>query len=345
MTQELRNTKAQSFHFNIPKKKPKIAYFILVYGFPKEFKRLLKAIYHPGNHYLIQIDQKNDINVKNDIKTFLKGYSNAYVLKSEPIVWRGYSMVQSQIHGMKYLLNRCLKWDFFINLSDQDFPLKSQDFFFDFLYKNKGKNFMKITNQVRVRPDTLNRVDHYFQEVDIGFLGIPYKKSFMKNVIPYIGGPWMILTRTCCEFIYHSPEIKKFEDFYRNTLIADKSFFQTVLMNTSFKETIVNDDKRAVIWIADGDFKLKPKILIDSDIDFLMQGDNLFARKFDERIDKSILNILEEFLDTEQLANNSNNIDFNLTSILNDDTKNSTLLDPETIINPPTKLTKLNGNK
>ncbi|MHA7056293.1 beta-1,6-N-acetylglucosaminyltransferase [Aquimarina sp. M1] len=343
MTKELRITKKQSFHFNIPKKKPKITYFILAHRFPKQFRRLFKAIYHPGNHYLIHIDQKSDATTKKGIKTFLEDYSNAYILKSENVVCGGYSRVQSEINGMKYLLKRCLKWDFFINLSGQDFPLKSQGFILDFLSKNIGKNFMKITSQVIDRPDTMNRLENYFQETDLGFSGIPYKRSFMKDIIPYVGGQWMILTRTCCEFICHSPEVKKFEEFYRNTLIADKSFFQTVLVNTSFKETIVNDDKRAIIWMSDEGVKLKPKTLTELDIDFLMQGDNLFGRKFDESVDAMILGFLEEYIEADQILNN--NIDFNLIPALNMDTKKSVILSPETIINPPTQLRKLNGNK
>ncbi|WP_282080619.1 beta-1,6-N-acetylglucosaminyltransferase [Aquimarina algiphila] len=279
------------------------------------------------------------------MKAFIDDYSNAYVLKNENIVCDGYSMVQSQINGMKYLLNRCLKWDFFINLSDQDFPLKSQDFILDFLNMNKGKNFIKIVNQIMERPSTPNRVENYFQEIDIGFSGIPYKRSFMKNVTSYVGGQWMILTRACCEFICESPEVKKFEDFYHKILIADESFFQTALMNTSFKETIINDDKRVVIWIADGDIKLKPKTLTGSDIDFLMQGDNLFAREFDVNIDALVLDFLEESIKINPILNNSINIDFNLVPTLNMDTKKGAVLSPETITNPPTQLRKLNGNK
>ncbi len=346
MTQGLGITKKQSFHFNISKKKPKIAYFILVHRFPRQFKRLFKAIYHPENHYLIQIDQEVDINIEKGVKTFLEDYSSVYLLKSENVERGGYSMVQSQINGMKYLLNRCLKWDFFINLSDQDFPLKSQDFIFDFLSRNKEKNFIKIANQIKKQSDTLNRVENHFQKIDIGFSGIPYKRSFMKNVTWYVGGQWMILTRACCEFICHSSEVKKFESFFRKILIADKSFFQTTLMNTSFKETIINNDKRVVIRIADGDIKLKPKTLTRADIDFLMQGDNLFARKFDEAVDESILNILEKALNTDQITDHSNSIDFDLISTFNIDTKSS-ILDSETIINPSIQLTKqiLNGSK
>ncbi|TPN87404.1 beta-1,6-N-acetylglucosaminyltransferase [Aquimarina algicola] len=347
MTQRLDITKAQSFHFRILERRPKIAYFIMVQGFPQQFKRLFKAIYHPENHYLIHINQKTDINAKEDIKTFLADYSNSYFLKSTTIDIGKYNMVQSQLNGIEYLLNRCLKWDFFINLSDQDFPLKSQDSILDFLHRNRGKNFMKVVSQVRVRPDTLNRIENYFQGIDIGFSGIPFKRSFMKNVILYVGEQWMILTRTCCEFICYSPEVKKFEDFYHNTLNADKSFFQTVLMNTSFKEIVINNDKRAVIWIADRDAKLKPKTLTESDFDFLMQEENLFARKFNERVDEFILHTLEEALIADQVTNNANSIDFNLIPTTDTEMKKSISLDKETIINPSAQLNKrlLNGSK
>lgn len=283
-------------------KQPKIAYFILVHRFPKQFKRLFKAIFDSENHYLIHVDLKVEKNVMKDIKEFLKDYPNAYMMKSENVVWGGYSMVQSELNGMKYLLSKNIKWDFFINLSGQDFPLKSQDYIREFLGKNRDKNFIKVANQATDRPDTMNRIENYFQETNNGFSGKPYKRAIMKNVTSYIGGQWMILTRSCCEFICSSSEVRKFEGFYRNTLIADESFFQTVLMNTSFDGVIVNDDKRAIIWVPDGDIKLRPKTLLETDLGFLLDGKNLFARKFDEKEDAVVLDILESTLSPNQRA-------------------------------------------
>lgn len=303
MTQDIPMAK-RSFNLSASAtiKQPKIAYFILVHRFPKQFKRLFKAIYDPENHYLIHVDLKAEKNVMKDIREFLKDYPNAYIMKSEIVVWGGYSMVQSELNGMKYLLSKNIKWDFFINLSGQDFPLKSQDYISQFLRKNRDKNFIKVSKQATDRPDTMNRIENYFQETNNGFSGKPYKREFMKNTTSYIGGQWMILTRSCCEFICSSSEVRKFEDFYRNTLIADESFFQTVLMNTSFDGVIVNDDKRAIIWVPDGDIKLRPKTLLETDLGFLLAGKNLFARKFDEKEDAVVLDILESTLSSNQSA-------------------------------------------
>lgn len=266
-----------------------IAYFILVHRLPKQFERLFRAIYEPDNCYLIHIDKKATDELKKQIQLFLKPFANTYIMQSGTVIWGGYSMVQAELSGIQYLLSVNIKWDYFINLSGQDYPLKSQKIIRQFLLENNGKSYLKVADQQLVRPETMNRIENHFEELEGSISKITHKRDFMKNVIPYIGGQWMILTRTCCEFICNSSEVDKFEDYYSNTLIADESFFQTVLMNTSFDGILVDDDKRAIIWIPDGDIKLRPKTFTHEDFDFLHLGDNLFARKFDDNVDSTVI--------------------------------------------------------
>ncbi|KFF00024.1 glycosyl transferase [Chryseobacterium luteum] len=274
-----------------------IAYLILVHRLPDQFKRLFNAIYESANFYLIHIDKKASREIGEEVRGFLKLYPNVHILDSENVVWGGYSMVQAELDGMKYLLEMDAKWDYFINLSGQDFPLKSQNVIKSFLSENYGRNYIKIANQEESRPETMNRIENYFEEIGNKISDRTHKRAFMKDVIPYIGGQWLILTRNCCEFMINSAEVKKFEDYYLNTLIADESFFQTVLMNTSFNGTLVNDDKRAIIWIPDGDIKLRPKTFTISDLAFLQKGDHLFARKFDDNVDGEIIGHIKKQYD------------------------------------------------
>jgi len=274
---------------DVPMKPISIAYLVLVHRLPEQFKKLFKAIYEPSNFYLIHIDKKANQQIGEEVTNFLQKYPNVHILKSENVIWGGYSMVQAELDGMKYLLEMDAKWDYFINLSGQDYPLKSQKIIKEFLSKNNGKNYIKIADQEKIRPETMNRIENYFEETEDKISEKTHKREFMKGVIPYIGGQWMILTRSCCEFISNNMEVKKFEDYYLNTLIADESFFQTVLMNTSFDEILINDDKRAIIWIPDGDIKLRPKTFTESDLNFLQTGNHLFARKFDDNVDNNII--------------------------------------------------------
>lgn len=293
-----------------------IAYLILVHRLPNQFKKLFKAIYDPSNFYLIHIDKKASQQIGEEVGNFLRNYLNVHILDSENVIWGGYSMVQAELDGMKYLLEMNKKWDYFINLSGQDFPLKSQEIIKNFLSKNNGKNYIKIADQEKSRPETMNRIENYFEELEDKISDKTHKRDFMKGVIPYIGGQWMILTRNCCEFITNNVEVKKFEDYYFNTLIADESFFQTVLMNTSFTGTLINDDKRAIIWIPDGDIKLRPKTFTQTDLGFLLEGNHLFARKFDNNVDNTIIeslkthydNPFKEFIEIKNVKNNILNV-------------------------------------
>ncbi len=296
----------------------KTAYLILVHRYPQQFMRLFRAIYHPNNYYLMHVDKRGGGGgLQAEIRDFLASFSNAHLLESQNVVWGGYSMVDVELKGIKELLKINAEWDFFINLSGQDYPLRSQAFIQDFLSQNEETDFIQILDQAKERPDTMNRVENYFIETGNGFSGTPYKRPYLPDVTPYIGGQWMILSRECCEFICCSDEVEKFKSFYQNTLIPDEGFFQTVMMNTSYSGTIINDDKRAIVWIPDevirlrpktftandtkaliasGSIKLRPKTFTTNDAEFLLASGALFARKFDATVDSTIFDILESQL-------------------------------------------------
>ena len=273
-----------------------IAYLILVHRYPGQFKRLFRAIYHPANYYLVHVDKRSGVGLQTEIQDFLSSFANASLLKSQSILWGGYSMVDAELRGIEELLKISSEWEFFINLSAQDFPLKSQTHIQDFLSRNIGNDFISVANQSKLRPDTLSRIENYCIEFANRILRIPIKRLYLRGVTPHIGSQWMILSRKFCEFVSHSPEVERFKRFYRHTFIADEGFFQTVIMNTSYKGTIVNDDKRTIVWVPIGTIKLRPRDFTSKDADFLMASQGLFARKFDEIVEGGILSILESNL-------------------------------------------------
>ncbi len=298
-----------------------IAYFILVHRYPAQFKRLFKSVYDVNSHYLIHIDKRAGPELFAELRRFLAAYPNAHLLEQQGVVWGGYSMVEAELRGMQRLLALDTTWDFFINLSGQDFPLQSQAAVKSFLRENRGTDFIQSSNQATDRPNTMNRVEHYFTESANGFTGIPVKRPYLTGATPYIGGQWKILSRRSCEFVCTSNKVEKFKSYYRNTLIPDESFFQTVLMNTGYANHLVNDDKRAIIWIPDmgadpslgnltpgstqaliasGEIKLRPKVFTINDLPFLQRSNALFARKFDETVDSEILDALEARLSPVQ---------------------------------------------
>jgi hypothetical protein len=66
---------------------------------------------------------------------------------------------------------------------------------------------------------------------------------------------------------------------------------------------VVNDDKRMIDWIPDGEIKLRPRTFTAVDAVSLTTSSDLFARKFDAEVDSQILDILEAHLRTQDVAN------------------------------------------
>jgi Core-2/I-Branching enzyme len=275
-----------------------IAYFLLVHRYPAQFKRLFKAIYAPGNQYVVHVDKSSGASLAQDIAKFLAPYQGAQMLESKDALWGGYSLVDAELRGMARLLEIDSQWTHYINLSGQDFPLKSQNYIRQFFAANPGKQFIRALDQRKERPDTLNRVSHLFIEAGGKMTATGVARPYLPDDTPFIGTQWKAVTRSFCEFVCHDPRVERFKAFYRNSFIADEAFFQTVIMNSGDQGVIINDDLRMIDWVPDGDIKLRPRNYDARDMVQLQRSPNLFARKFDAEEDSEILNLLERHLES-----------------------------------------------
>ncbi|WP_229049345.1 beta-1,6-N-acetylglucosaminyltransferase [Chryseobacterium arthrosphaerae] len=251
---------------------------------------MFKKIYTRDQFYLIHIDRKAKAEFTEEIQLYLIHFPNVYILESMNIVAGGFSMIQAELNAMEYLLNVSNDWDYFINLSGEDSPLKSQNIIRKFLTVNNGRNYIFYYDQKFYRPDTLQRIQNHFTELTHKISSLIYKRDFMKGVIPYIGGKWFIFTRETCVFLTNNKRVMDFEDYYLHTLLPAESFFQTVLLNTVFNDIIVNDDKRVVI---EKSFFNKDQYA-DNFIETLKSSNYLFIRKVNNKTNKNILKYISE---------------------------------------------------
>ncbi|MET3663766.1 hypothetical protein ABIC66_000362 [Caulobacter sp. 1776] len=287
----------------------KIAYFLLVHRYPEQFKRLFRAIHDPENTYLIHVDKNSGPALQAEIGAFLADYPNAAMLESKRALWGGYSLVDAELRGIARLLEMADDWDFFVNLSGQDFPLATQAYIRDFLGARRGQEFIRVLDQAEFRPDTMGRVLKHVVELKDRIVDSLATRLFLDGATPYIGNQWKIVSRRFCRFVCHDPSVDRYKSFYRNTFIADEGFFQTVMMNTAEHGQIVNDDLRMIDWVPDGDIKLRPRTFRTEDAVALTESPALFARKFDAEEDVRILDILEAHLRASDVANPAEELD------------------------------------
>lgn len=280
-----------------------IGYFILLHRLPEQFKRMFEAIYLPGNSYVIHIDKSSGAEFADDIADFLKPFQGVAIIESKNAMWGGYSLVDAELRGMAKLLTMNNSWTHYINLSGQDFPLKSQGYIRDFARANPRRQYIRALDQRNARPETVNRISHVFVEAMGRIFRTHLPRPFLRGATPFIGTQWKMVTRAFCTFAVHHPSAARFKTFYRRSFIPDEGFFQTLMLNGRVHGEVVNDDLRTIDWVPDGDIKLRPRTFGTADALRLALSPDLFARKFDADVDSMILSQLEAHLQTPA-ANN-----------------------------------------
>ena len=91
----------------------------------QQTERLLRAIYSPQNYYCIHVDTKSADVIHEAIKAIARCFDNVFVTsKSIDVQWGTYSVLEPELMCMQLLWNYT-SWKFFINLTGQEWPLKT----------------------------------------------------------------------------------------------------------------------------------------------------------------------------------------------------------------------------
>ena len=102
-----------------------IAYSIVMYKSSGMAERLLRAIYRPHNVYCVHVDSKADNTTHTAMAQLAACFNNVFVVR-EPVAvhWAYYGVLEAELICTKLLL-RHPGWRYFINLTGQEFPLKT----------------------------------------------------------------------------------------------------------------------------------------------------------------------------------------------------------------------------
>ncbi len=291
----------------------RIAYFVLMHQFNELFPRLWRAIYDPGNVYLVHVDRKADPAVEAAVQKFLAPYPNARTMERYNCVLAGWSMVEIELKAIEHLLRANADWDFLINLSAACFPLRTQAEIRACLDQHPGANFLDVRD-AQQWSSVKHRASHWAVEIKTPIYtrvlllhGVP--RTFIPGCTPYGGSAWHILSRPFCEYVVRSREPDRFKQFFKYVIAPEEGFFQTVLMNSSFADTLVNYNYREIlwppppqslgmriIWFLTARGPHSPKTLRMDHLEHLRASPAFFARKFDLAVDGEIVTALEAHL-------------------------------------------------
>ena len=106
-------------------------------------RRLIKQLYNGRNYFYIHVDSRQDYLYREMKGLELMFPENIYVTPNRSTtIWGGSSYLFMLIGCFKDMLQKSWKWDFVINLSESDYPLKKVEDFVKFLTSNRDKNFV-----------------------------------------------------------------------------------------------------------------------------------------------------------------------------------------------------------
>ena len=278
----------------------RVAHLILTYTNPKQTERMIRSLYHENFDFYIHVDKKFDINPH----LVLEALPNVYFINNRvDVKWAGYSTVLATFECIKEIVATGIKYDFINFMSGQDYPIKTADQINDFFIKNKGFEFLSFRDFKNEWTEGLIRMEKYYLS-DFHFKGkymvenlinsIMPKRELPNDLLPFGKSMFWMLSPDAAMYVVNTVENdKKLSDFFWLCWASDEFVFQTILMNSSMKDKVINNNYRYIDWSKGG---ASPKTLDKTDAEKIKASTDLFARKFDMTESPEILDIIDKHI-------------------------------------------------
>lgn len=277
----------------------KVSYLILAHKNSSQIATFINTLDCKNVNFFIHIDKRSNIAAESLLEKMKNKENVFFIQQRQKVEWGGYRTIVSTL----LLLKECLardRCDYISLHSDEDLPIKNRNEISDYIKGNQGKefvNYFKIPVKKWWPDNGIERIEYFWFIDEYGFdksyalyeeqKSLNIKRKFFSDLQPYGGSQWWTITRECAKFIFdYVNENTSYCDYYKYTLLPEEGFFQTIILNSHFKDRVVNDNLRYIDWISGPQY---PRILNINDFDKLMESDRLFARKFDASVDNRII--------------------------------------------------------
>ncbi|XP_030840764.1 xylosyltransferase 2 isoform X2 [Strongylocentrotus purpuratus] len=230
----------------------RIAYVLVVHGRAlRQVRRLIRLLYHRDHFFYIHVDQRSDY-LHREISAISERFSNIRVTPWRyATIWGGASLLQVYLRAIDDLIQmKDVKWDFFINLSESDFPIKTNELLVAFLTKNREFNFLKSHG----RDDSSRFIkkqglDRLFYECDNHMWRLG-DRELPQGIHMDGGSDWITLNYEFAKYISEGDDslLKGLKQFYKYTLLPAESFFHTVIQNSRMCDSLVDNNLRVTNW-------------------------------------------------------------------------------------------------
>lgn len=293
------------------------AYHILAFKNPAQVARLLRVLHHAEDLFVLHIDRRAPPDLHALGRQLARTHANIVVQRPRAVVWGGAGISELQIEAMDFALGASSRWSHFVNLSGQDFPLGPRDRRLARLAGAAGTTFLSWFDPLATGhwQDAADRIGRWHfhaawlqrllrvpglgrrLRAGLGWTNrLPHLPLYRRRPPPfryYGGANHGVFARTACRHLASHPSARSIRRWLAPAASADEIVFQSCLHASPLAATLVNRDWREIDFPPHA---AHPRVFGLADFPRLAASDNLFARKFDERIDGAILRRLEQHI-------------------------------------------------
>ena len=225
----------------------RIAYLILSQDHTANTIALIDRVKSQNSHCFVHVDtnESGEFSELQDLEEVSIIQSGIRIKEG------GFSMVKAVLHLLHLAVMQQGKFDYYILLSGNDYPIRSQEFIEFYLDKNYKRNeYIHVVKMSEEQADMiskyhldynrrnlLNLHDFICKGVEKILKVSGYKKKL--NFYPYTGSPWWALTHSCItyilEFVARNPD---FENIYKSAAYPATSFFHTIVAHSHFARQV-----------------------------------------------------------------------------------------------------------
>lgn len=278
----------------------RIANIIVAHKNPGQLLRLVNQFDSEHFHNFVHIDAKLDIDQYSEVAR----HPNVTLLPRISVVWAGFTFVKVVIDALTQITKGKDRYQYFNVMSGMDFPVRPTAELVSFLedsYKQGPKEFFEICDlsewPAKHRYERFHLSDwtikgRYFAERVINWF-VPKRKFWGGRFEPYGYSAWFTASDRFIEYaLTFFEENPGYLRFLKTTWNPDEFTFCTLIMNSPFRDKLTSHGNLRLIDWSEG--KAHPKLFRAGDLSQLTSSGRFIARKFDESVDKEILDKLEK---------------------------------------------------
>lgn len=261
--------------------------------------------------FYIHIDKQSTIPQK-DVEHFAKSHCRVKIFRQFSVTWGGINILRAELYLLRKIIKN-EKVDYIHFCSGQDYPIKRLDDIKKFYEENKGREFIEFHSLPF--PKWNNGTYWRFEKFQL-FDYLDWYKPKHKSIIDYVnrlqdilkikrgvpnqyaklygGSNWMSITFDCAKYVSElKGSRRRFFNRLRLTFAPDEVYFHTVILNSHYYSSVVNDNKRLIIW---KDGERSPQLLTKKDWWTIVTSDKLWARKFDLTLSSDLFTLLDKYV-------------------------------------------------